>query len=139
MNARLVGQLVGRGIRLRRVGDQLGVTFPDGVEPPGAVDFLREHKAELLSALAPPTFPRWPPAALESVVSARAGVLRGWGYSVVHAELQAAEEALGLVPTTSNSTSRCNLHGCPQYLLPRQGLFRCPACVPGAFAGRRAA
>jgi hypothetical protein len=135
MSARLVGQLAARGIRLRRVGDQLGVRFPDRIEPPGAVTFLREHKAELLATLTPPTFPRWPPSALAAAVSARVAVLRGWGYSGVAAELQAAEEALGVSDPTPY---RCELHNCFQRKLPGSDLYRCPACLAGAFAQRSA-
>lgn len=135
MSARLMAQLSARGIRVRRVGDQLGVTFPDGMQPPGAVAFLREHKAELLATLTPPTFPTWPPAAVESAVSARAGVLRGWGYAIVHAERQAAEEVLGAGDHVHPS-ARCALHGCSERRLPRSELYRCPACVPGQFADR---
>ena len=135
----LVARLAARGIWLRRVGDQLGVTFADGTQTPEALTYLRDNKAKLLAALAPPTFPKWPRAALESAFAARVSTLKTWGHSVVEAERQAADEALSGGDHPPHEAERCDLHACPQRQTSYTELYRCPACAIGAFAGNRSA
>lgn len=139
MSARLVAQLAQRGIHLRRVGDKLGVTAEPGILTPEASAFIQKHRDALLDALPPPavpSFPSWPPAALAATVESRAAALTTPDLTAIKAEVQAADEALHLDSIEPHPTGRCSIHGCPQRKLPRQDLYRCPACVPGAFAGR---
>jgi hypothetical protein len=117
------------------VGDRLGVRVPGGSLTAEQVAYIREHKDDLLALI--PVYPIGPPAAVEAAVARRAAALRAAGRSVVAAELQAAEEVLGLADGVETS-ARCDFHGCAQRRLPDSDLYRCPACVPGAFAQRRA-
>lgn len=143
MSTPLVAQLARRGIRVRRVGDQLGVTGPEGGLSPKALAFIRRHKEALLAALSAPPLvnpPTWPPAAVDAAVTARVAILRDAGLSVVAAERQAAEDVLGLARrrTPAHPTVTCSFHGIPVRRLPWGEMWRCPACVPGRFARRGA-
>jgi TubC N-terminal docking domain len=134
MSPTLLAQLTRRGIRLRRAGDQLGVTADPETLTPEATDFLRKYKDALLAGL--PSFPTWPPTAVSRAVESRAAALQKTDFTGTEADLQAAHEALNLNALEPHPEARCLLHGCAQRKLPRSDLYRCPACVPGAFAGR---
>jgi hypothetical protein len=114
MSAPLLARLEARGIRLRRVGDRLGVTFPRGIEPPGALAYIREHKAALLALLPDDSnddLPTDPPP------------------TPVELELQAAIRAVGGAGRfEAHPTARCAVHACPQRRSPHDGRFRCVAC-----------
>jgi hypothetical protein len=141
MSTRLLAELRGRGIQVARVGDQLEVTAPAGVLTPGAVAHIREHKESLLAAISAPlspAFPVWPPSVVSAAVEGRAIALRRAGLSPIGAERQAAEEILGLGDVVTHEAVRCDVHGCSQRKVPGRQLYRCPACVPGLFAKRRA-
>jgi tubulysin polyketide synthase-like protein len=141
VSVRLVSQLARRGIQVRRVGDHLAVTGPEGGLSPKALTFIRRHKEALLAALSAPPLvnpPTWPPDAVDAAVTARVAVFRDAGFSVVAAERQAAEDVLDLERrgTPAHPTVTCSFHGVPVRRLPNRELWRCPACVPSAFARR---
>jgi hypothetical protein len=121
-----------------RVGDQLEVIAAKGVLTTAAVEYIREHRAALLAALTPPSATLGPPSVVIAAVEARSLVLRNTGLSRVEAERQAAEELLPLAEWSVHESARCDFHGCVQRRLPDSDLYRCPACVPGAFAQRSA-
>jgi hypothetical protein len=135
---RLLAQLARRGIEVRRDGYRLEVTADHGALTEEARAFISRHREALLVGLASPprSTPSWPPHAVEAAVVGRVEVLREAGLSTVAAERQAADDVLALdirgVP--SHQTATCSLHGLPLRRLPNRDAWRCPACLPGAFA-----
>jgi hypothetical protein len=143
MSAALLTKLRKRGIFVSRVGDQLEVAGSAEDLTVAAVDYIREHRAALLATFTPPPAPGWPSGVVTAMVEARARVLREAGVSQVEAERQAAEELLPLAGMPAHESARCEFHAWAQRRLPRSypfrsvDLYRCPACLPGAFARGR--